>query len=358
MDLDIADTISSSFLCNFIYTCEDRRFKFQTPINRLLPINAKLVLDLSELLSYVKKDESQSVADFFTGKVKSNKHVFTVSDLPDDPEEAKFASVLVLVNKDSLQKYSGIILNLSAFLPGSYLYKDLTKLINGLEEIRKITHDLNNHFQIISGFSSVLENELEDDEQLEFVQNISQAINKAIDNNKELRSFFPSKKKLKIFRPEMIKTAKNFVENEQAREAQITKKAEESRSKLVDNTDLIKVMVVDDEPMVQRFLCETLRRLKYSPHGFGSGKDALLALKDKKQSFRLAILDMNLADIETEELFEKIKEQNEQMKFILISGDNLNEASQRLLGKGASDYLQKPASIETLAKSISNVLKS
>jgi CheY-like chemotaxis protein len=256
---------------------------------------------------------------------------------------------------------SGMVANISAFLPDNYLFKDIKTLIEGLSEIRKITHDLNNQFQIIMGFASAIEDDASDPETKDNAACIVNAVDSSIEHNKTLRKYFPPKKQPDIYLPDfMHKNKKPGTNNDnQVQSNNNQKEADKKNAEQVKESthkQAKNVLVVDDEPLVNKFLCQMLKRLKFKSEGFNCGNDALKHIKSSSNKFDLAIIDMNLPDISAELLFNEISVIDPAMKVILISGDSLNETSKKMLDQGAKGYLQKPTTVQKLSQTINEAL--
>lgn len=242
------------------------------------------------------------------------------------------------------------MVNISGFMPGPILYRDLQTLVNGLSNVRKITHDLNNQFQIITGYGSTLQDELSDPDQKESASSIVNAVTQAISHNVQLRKLFPPKNPPQLYIPAEMQPKPAIASESTEKNADSPGHKPSAKS-----PDLASIMVVDDEPLVKKFLCDMLKRLNFHPCGFENGITAARAIKEL-QKFDLAILDMNLPDISTEELFAILKETAPQTKIILISGETQNDACNRMLEQGAEAYLQKPTSVKLLSETINRVI--
>jgi CheY-like chemotaxis protein len=216
--------------------------------------------------------------------------------------------------------------------------------------IRLLTHDLNNQFQIITGFGSMLEDDLQDPEQKDNATQVMNAVNKSVDLVKELREFFPPKIKPRIFMPErLLQTATEEL-------TPINSSIPATIACAAINETSTGILVVDDEPLVQRFLCEMLKRLKYRVLGCMDGHEAIQQLKKNPFEYNMAIVDISLPDINTEALLEQLKQYNPQLKVLLISGEDPGEGLERLLTKGANGFMQKPTTIKALGDAIVAIL--
>jgi two-component system, OmpR family, KDP operon response regulator KdpE len=108
---------------------------------------------------------------------------------------------------------------------------------------------------------------------------------------------------------------------------------------------MIKVLVIDDEPQIRRFL-----RAGFELHGFTviEAENAAAGLKAATMSaVDLIILDLNLPDIEGSEVLERIRSWSN-IPVIILSIHTNEQEKVRLLRLGADDYVVKPFGISEL----------
>ncbi len=347
-----------AFQAELIFDSATRSITFGSCVSAFLPIKDAAATSLDEFVASFIKQDRQNIADFFNpDKWGSASAILTMSTNPEEYQKGESCSVYIQqLGKDNQNRLKGQIINISLFLPGEFLYRDLAVFVDGISNFRKITHDLNNQFQIITGFGSALEDEMTDPDLKECATNVMDAVGKAIDQNKELRKFFPPKDKPRLFTADILKQT---AVSEPVSPLNITTES----SSAPDNKSAPEpsaqegtgILVIDDEPLVQRFLCEMLKRLKYSSTGCATAQEAIASLQQNPGGFSMAIVDMHLPDMTSEQLFDSLRQINPDLKVILISGDNLGESSQRILDKGANGFLQKPTTIKTLSESINEI---
>ncbi len=110
-----------------------------------------------------------------------------------------------------------------------------------------------------------------------------------------------------------------------------------------------KILIVDDEELMRRFLAEALLRNHYEVDTAGSVKEALAYLK--KQHFDLLITDMKMPDLSGLELLRRVKELCPQTLVIIMTAYGTIETAVEAMRLGAFNYLLKPFTpdaIETL----------
>lgn len=107
-----------------------------------------------------------------------------------------------------------------------------------------------------------------------------------------------------------------------------------------------KVLVVDDEELMRRFLKETLMRQHLDVTVAENGKEALLEMKNG--SFDLIITDMKLGDITGLDILKKAKEISPSTLVIVITAFGTIENVVEAMKLGAFNYLIKPFCADTI----------
>ncbi len=116
----------------------------------------------------------------------------------------------------------------------------------------------------------------------------------------------------------------------------------------------VKLLVVDDEPLLRDSLCAVLRKSGYSTQPCDSGQAALTMLM--AGGVDLILLDLHLGDIDGLDLLGMIRSAGIDTAVIVVSGDSLVESAIGALRLGASDYLRKPYEVEVLLHTVRRVL--
>ena len=109
-----------------------------------------------------------------------------------------------------------------------------------------------------------------------------------------------------------------------------------------------KILIVDDEPEIRRFLRASLKLYQHAILEAGNGNEALdLTFREKPD---LIILDLGLPDIDGVEVTRLIREMST-VPIIILSVRNSENDKIEALDAGADDYLTKPFSMgELLAR--------
>jgi two-component system KDP operon response regulator KdpE len=115
-----------------------------------------------------------------------------------------------------------------------------------------------------------------------------------------------------------------------------------------------KILVVDDEPQIRRFLRISLTAYGYQVVEAGGGEEAVT--KSAIEGVDLVILDLGLPDIDGHTVIERIREWSE-IPIIVLSVRSEDVEKVRALDSGAGDYLTKPFSIAELMARVRAALR-
>lgn len=107
-----------------------------------------------------------------------------------------------------------------------------------------------------------------------------------------------------------------------------------------------KILLVDDEPLIRRFLAEALSRKKYDVTLAENGKQAFALLKEN--TYDLVLTDMKMPDCTGLEVLQKVKEYSPQSAMIVMTAFGTIENAIEAMKLGAFQYILKPFTLETL----------
>lgn len=117
---------------------------------------------------------------------------------------------------------------------------------------------------------------------------------------------------------------------------------------------LSRILVVDDEPQIQRFLKPALTAAGYDVIEAGTGAEALKAVVT--QAPDLVILDLGLPDMDGKEVIANLRGWSDLPVIILSARDRETEKI-AALDLGADDYVEKPFGIGELTARIRTALR-
>ena len=117
-----------------------------------------------------------------------------------------------------------------------------------------------------------------------------------------------------------------------------------------------RILVVDDEAAMRRMVLRMLHRLGYANVEENDGKTVLNKLK--LYPYDLVICDWRMAPNTGLEVLEFVRADPDlkALPFILLTAETTDAAVTAALSTGASDYIAKPFSAQTLATKVERVL--
>jgi two-component system KDP operon response regulator KdpE len=119
-------------------------------------------------------------------------------------------------------------------------------------------------------------------------------------------------------------------------------------------TQPTRILVVDDEPQIQRFLRPSLIATGYDVVAAGTGAEALRRLAS--DSPRLIILDLGLPDMDGKDVLADIRRRTD-VPVIVLSARDREAEKIAALDLGADDYVNKPFAIGELLARIRSALR-
>jgi two-component system KDP operon response regulator KdpE len=115
-----------------------------------------------------------------------------------------------------------------------------------------------------------------------------------------------------------------------------------------------RILVVDDEPQIQRFLKPSLTAAGYEVVEAGTGAEALKAVAT--QAPDLVILDLGLPDMDGKEVIANLRGWSD-IPIVILSARDRESEKIAALDLGADDYVEKPFGIGELTARIRTALR-
>ncbi len=112
--------------------------------------------------------------------------------------------------------------------------------------------------------------------------------------------------------------------------------------------EALRVMVVDDEPIVGRRLRPVLEKLGFEVEVFEDPTPALARFVQGR--FEIVVSDIRMAGMDGIALLEQVRSHSPSTKVILITGHPSPEVSAEAMAKGAFDYIAKPFKTDDLRR--------
>ena len=116
------------------------------------------------------------------------------------------------------------------------------------------------------------------------------------------------------------------------------------------------VLVVDDEPDMRIALTRALGRSGYSVETASNGFEGLE--KFRNNNFNIVITDMKMPEMSGMEVLEGVKKISPQVPVIMITAFGTINKAVEAMKEGASDYILKPFSSETLEAAVKKLFKN
>lgn len=112
-----------------------------------------------------------------------------------------------------------------------------------------------------------------------------------------------------------------------------------------------KVIIVDDDPAVSRFIHEYLKEKDIASMTFESPEEALNVIRSESD-IKLVLLDVEMPEMSGLEVLKKIKQITPNLDVIMVTGQSDIELAEECLKVGAMDYIAKPIDLEYLETSV------
>jgi len=120
----------------------------------------------------------------------------------------------------------------------------------------------------------------------------------------------------------------------------------------------VKLLVVDDNPINQKFLYYSLR-MHFDIETANNGREAVDLLETK--NFDVVLMDLTMPVMDGAEATQKIREsiqfRNKHIPIIVVTTNDFEHERIRCMESGADDYLMKPIDVDLLLNSINTHLK-
>ena len=119
----------------------------------------------------------------------------------------------------------------------------------------------------------------------------------------------------------------------------------------------IKILIVDDEPIIVEEVSETLTDEGYECLVANNVDDALVIIKNTK-GIDVILTDLKMPKETGADLIAAVeKEFDQQIKFIIMSGHASTRIASNGVDVGSYSFLKKPVSIDELLDTVATVLK-
>ena len=122
------------------------------------------------------------------------------------------------------------------------------------------------------------------------------------------------------------------------------------------NTSASRILLVDDEPSLLRMMAAYLSRLGYPVVTFTSTDKAWARAQEEPAGFALAVLDMSMPGLSTEELALNLLGADPAIRVVASSGYPVDLEHLEKAAPGRVTFLHKPFTPEMLAGAVRRML--
>ena len=117
------------------------------------------------------------------------------------------------------------------------------------------------------------------------------------------------------------------------------------------------ILVVEDDAITRRALLDGLNLLTYRSIPAANGVEALAILEEFSDKISLVLTDVVMPEMGGLALFEEIRRRGISVPVIMLTGHPMHQQLERLKERGLRSWMQKPVSLQHLAREISMVLE-
>ncbi|MEJ2639291.1 MAG: PAS domain S-box protein, partial [Desulfosarcinaceae bacterium] len=144
-----------------------------------------------------------------------------------------------------------------------------------------------------------------------------------------------------------------------ATEAPSDQPAKETECRTPEASDICgngTVLIADDEESVCAVGKLMLERLGFNVLTAADGREAVEVFKQHADRIVCVLLDLTMPHLNGEQVFSELRRMKPEIRVILSSGYNEQDATQRFAGKGLAGFIQKPFSSAELTTKIKNAM--
>ena len=118
------------------------------------------------------------------------------------------------------------------------------------------------------------------------------------------------------------------------------------------------ILVVDDEESVRLLAKRMLEKLGHEVALACDGMEALEEFERDPGRIDLVVLDMTMPRMDGQETFRRLRAENPEVRVVLSSGYNEQDATNRFAGKGLAGFIQKPYTLDELAAVVQQAMET
>jgi CheY-like chemotaxis protein len=147
------------------------------------------------------------------------------------------------------------------------------------------------------------------------------------------------KTKLALDKIMVVKSEKEAAKKESEQSAEVAPSTRpEGKKKIME--EKVRVMILDDEPVVGKRLEPALAKHGFEVEVFTDPNEALARLDEA--GFDIVVTDLRMEDVDGIQILEHVMSKSQNTRVILITGYATVEVAREALVKGAFDFIAKP----------------
>ncbi len=116
------------------------------------------------------------------------------------------------------------------------------------------------------------------------------------------------------------------------------------------------VLIADDEESVRTVGQQMLTRMGFDVLTASDGRQAVDMFRDHADKIVCILLDLTMPHLDGEQAFGELRRVRADVRVILCSGYNEQDATQRFVGKGLAGFIQKPYNMTELKEKLAGIL--
>ena len=116
------------------------------------------------------------------------------------------------------------------------------------------------------------------------------------------------------------------------------------------------ILVIDDEELLIEICEMMLKRLGHKVFKAYSGSEGIKIFQANKNQIDLIISDMNMPEMDGQEVIDKLRKIDRNVKVLLSSGALLDSDEREVINRGFNGFIKKPFKINTLSKKMTEII--
>jgi len=112
------------------------------------------------------------------------------------------------------------------------------------------------------------------------------------------------------------------------------------------------VLLVDDEERVRRVGRRILERMGFTVLTARDGREAISVFQEHADEIACVLLDLTMPNMDGVEAFQQLRRIREDVRVVLASGYNEQDATQHFTGQGLAGFIQKPFGLEDVQQTM------